>query len=303
MGMDETIVAKIDDLDLGDDKSPALLILRGKMTGTFFDLNAEELVAGRSQECDIWIEDNTISRKHFKIKMIKKNGETEFYVQDLGSTNGTFVNSTRVEYAKLTNGDKIQISKDTIIQFDWFDRDQRLSNERLYEMGTKDPVTESYNKSFFLQRISDEFSFAQRQNSPLSILIFDIDFFKVINDTYGHLAGDKALQVISIEVQKMIRSEDIFCRYGGEEFVIIMRNTNCQAAVNLAERIRLKIESVRIPYEDKEIKCTISLGVSTLENKNFRDYPALIAEADKFLYQSKGNGRNRVSAVCIPKLS
>lgn len=302
MGVDETIVSKIDELRLTDEKNPALMILRGKNIGKFYDLQGDELVAGRSQDCDIWIEDNTISRKHFKIKTVRKDGVAEYFIQDLNSTNGTFVNSSRTEYQKLNPGDKIQISKDTIIQFDLFDSEQRLSTDRLYQMGTKDPVTESFNKSYFLQRISDEFSFAQRQNIPLTILMFDIDFFKMINDTYGHLAGDKVLQNISQTVQGMIRNEDIFCRYGGEEFVIIMRNTPCQAAVNLAERIRLKVEAVRVGYEGKEIKCTISIGVSTLQNKNFRDYPALIAEADRFLYQSKGNGRNRVSAVCVPQL-
>jgi diguanylate cyclase (GGDEF)-like protein len=298
VSMDETIVASIDSLKDGTEMEPYLIIVQGKDIGKLYNLSEDELIAGRSQDCGIWIEDNTISRKHFKIK---KNGN-EYTIQDLNSTNGTYVNNKRIKSVVLGPSDKIQISKDTIMQFDYFDEDRKVSEEKRYEMGVIDPVTNTYNKSYFLKRVSDEFSFCVRQNLPMSILMFDIDFFKMINDNYGHLAGDKVLQDICTVVSGIIRNDDVFCRYGGEEFVIIMRNTECQDAVNLAERIRLKIQENEIQYEDEVIKCTISLGVSTVIDKNFRDYVALIADADKFLYQSKGNGRNCVSAVCIPTI-
>ena len=153
-----------------------------------------------------------------------------------------------------------------------------------------------------MQRISDEYSFCERQNLPLTIVMFDIDYFKMINDNYGHLAGDQVLKEICAQVSTMIRKEDVFCRYGGEEFVIIMRNAACQHAVNLAERIRRKIESSPISYEGDKIKVTVSLGVSTFIDKNFKDYVALISDADKYLYESKGSGRNKVSACCLPQI-
>jgi len=297
MSMDETMVVSLDDLKTSSDTEPYLIIVAGKNIGKLYNLSDHtEFIAGRSQECEIWIEDQTISRKHFKI--IKNDNVYE--VQDLKSTNGTYVNSKRVNSTVLKAGDKIQISKDTIIQFDYFDENRKISEQKRYEMGVKDPITGTYNKSFFLQRINEEFSFCYRQNLPLSILMLDIDFFKIINDNYGHLAGDKVLQEIGVLVSHMIRGDDVFCRYGGEEFVIIMRNTSCQDAVNLAERIRKKMEEHEVQYDDQTLKVTISIGVATSIDRNFRDYVALIADADKYLYQSKGGGRNRVSAVCMP---
>ena len=299
MTMDETIVTSIQNLAEDSNKEPYLIVVAGTNIGKLYNLSADELVAGRSPDSSIWIEDNTISRKHFKIK---KQGAS-CQIQDLNSTNGTFVNNRRITTSTLSAGDKIQISKDTIIQFDYFDENRKISEQKRYEMGVKDPVTNTFNKSYFLQRISDEFSFSSRQNLPLSILMFDIDYFKLINDKHGHLAGDKVLQELCAAVAKMIRNDDVFCRYGGEEFVIIMRNTACQPAVNLAERIRKKIEECEILYEGNMIKATISIGVATSIDRNFRDYVALIAESDKYLYKSKGFGRNRVTAVCIPEIT
>jgi len=166
----------------------------------------------------------------------------------------------------------------------------------------KDPVTNTYNKSYFLQRITEEFSFCQRQNLPLSVIMFDIDHFKLINDTYGHLAGDQCLQEVCELISKVIRQDDVFCRYGGEEFVIIMRNTEGQAAVNLAERVRQKIETTPVFFDGQNIRVTVSSGVATAQNENYRDYMAFMADADRHLYRSKGSGRNRVSGACAPNL-
>lgn len=296
--MDETIVSSIENLDTSD-ATACLLIIAGQHIGKLYPLEKKaNITVGRSGDCDIWIEDNTISRRHFEIE--QRDGG--YFVKDLKSTNGTFINNRRIETAQLNPGDKIQISRDTIIQFDFFDEDKKLSEQKRYEMGVKDPFTGAYNKSFFLQRINDEFSFSFRQDIPLSIILFDIDHFKLINDSHGHLAGDQILQEVSQLVFDSIRKDDVFCRYGGEEFVVVMRNTPCQAAVNLSERLRQKVEGHDFFYENQKISVTISAGVSTLTNKNFRDYVALIAEADKYLYQSKGAGRNQISAICKPQV-
>lgn len=296
MSMDETIISSLEDIQQEQETEPYLIIVAGSSIGKLYHLHASELVAGRSANCDIWIEDNTISRKHFRIK---KTG-TVYSIQDLNSTNGTFVNNKRIKTAELKAGDKIQISKDTIIGFDFFDEDRKISEQKRYEMGVIDPVTNTYNKSFLLQRLSDEFAFSHRQNQPLSLLMIDIDYFKMINDNYGHLAGDKVLRDVCASIKKTIRSDDVFCRYGGEEFVIIMRNTDCQAAVNLAERIRKKVEGLEIQYEDQSVRVTISCGVSSLKDKNFSDYVGMLSEVDNYLYKAKGAGRNQVQAICCP---
>lgn len=297
--MDETIVTNIKSLPEDDTLEPYLMIISGPNLGKLYNLEGDELVAGRSQECQIWIEDSGISRRHFRI--LRKDGVCT--IIDLDSTNGTYVNNKRITSASLVKGDKIQISKDTIIQFDFFDETRRISEQRRYEMGVKDPATNTYNKSYFLQRFNEEFSFASRQGLPLSLLMFDIDHFKLINDTYGHLAGDQVLQEVCEMIAAMIRQDDVFCRYGGEEFVIIMRNTICQDAVNLAERIRIKVASTPVTFDGQSIKVTVSLGVASLDQQNYRDYIALVADADRYLYRSKGSGRNRVTAACEPNLA
>lgn len=300
MSIDEkTIISKINTGLEGDQsKEPYLIIIAGSDIGKLYRLPSDELIAGRSPDCDIWIEDSTISRKHFKIRKTNKG----YMIEDLNSTNGTFLNNKRIQSAVLTESDKIQISKDTIMQFDFFDEGRKISEQKRYEMGVKDAVTGTFNKSYFLQRINDEFSFCERQNLPLTVVMFDIDYFKMINDSHGHLAGDQVLKEICSIVSTMIRKEDVFCRYGGEEFVIVMRNAECQHAVNLAERIRRKIEGTPVVYEGQKINVTISLGVSTFVDQNFKDYVALISDADKYLYKSKGNGRNKVSACCLPQI-
>lgn len=300
---DQTVILDKDAIKTETETEPYLLMVAGLHVGKLYNLTEKvEFIGGRSPDCGIWIEDDTISRKHFKITRVKLN---QYEIQDLNSTNGTYVNGKKIKAMQpiaLTAGDKIQISKSTVIQFDFFDENRKLSEQKRYDMGVKDAVTGTFNKSYFLQRMNDEFSFSYRQNMPLSVLMLDIDFFKMINDTHGHLAGDQVLREIGHEVSRIIRADDVFCRYGGEEFVIIMRNTECQAAVNLAERIRRQIEQHEIDFDGQKIKVTISLGVSTLVYRNFKDYPALIADADKYLYKSKGAGRNKVSAACLPTI-
>ncbi|MBU0505177.1 MAG: GGDEF domain-containing protein [bacterium] len=296
--MDETIIASIDDLSIGPkSKEPYLIVVAGTQIGKIYSIDEGELIGGRSADCDIWIEDSTISRKHFRIR----RQESACVIQDLNSTNGTFVNNRRIKKpVSLEASDKIQISKDTIIQFDYFDENRKISEQKRYELGVIDPGTNAYNKSYFLQRVADEFSFSLRQNLPLSLLMIDIDFFKQINDTHGHLAGDQVLIDVSTTIKNMIRNEDVYCRYGGEEFVIIMRNTHNQDAVNLADRIRQKIEKTIINYDDQEIKVTISLGAATSFESNYRDYVSMIRDADNYLYEAKGSGRNCVKAACSP---
>lgn len=294
---DETIVQRIQDLEIDTNTEPYLIVIAGTNIGKLYDLKGKDFIAGRSPDNTIWIEDNTISRKHFRIT--NENGL--YTIIDLNSTNGTFINNKRVSTTTLRPGDKIRISKDTIMQFDYYDEQRKVNELKRYEMGVMDPVTNTYNKTYLLQRIKEEFSFSRRQKLPLSVVMFDVDHFKVINDTYGHLAGDQVLQEISARVMAMIRKDDVFCRYGGEEFLLIMRNTDNQAAVNLAERIRRLVEESPADFDGQKIKITVSLGVATLTDK-IRDYVALIAESDKYLFKSKGSGRNCVSALNPPNL-
>lgn len=287
---DETIVSSIEGLEKGEERTPCLTFIHGPRLGQLFALEKKEIVIGRSPDCDLWIEDSAISRKHFKILVQGQN----IRIKDLGSTNGTYVNGDYIEESVLNDGDKIQISRETILEFNYLDESSRLSEKKRFEMGVIDPVTNIYNKRYFLDRIKEEFTFAKRKKRNLSIIMFDLDHFKELNDTHGHLAGDLVLQKLCAEVSKAIRSDDIFARYGGEEFVVVMRDTDIRHALELAERIRLLTSKLVIPWEDEKIKLTISCGVAT-SNDNINDFLDLVAEADKHLYESKNAGRNRVT--------
>ncbi len=296
MGGDETVITTIKVLE-DEDKRPYLTFIWGPRMGELVGLEKPVTIVGRMPECDLWIEDSAISRKHFSVEL---QGSKAF-LKDLGSTNGTLVNGEKVIQHPLSDGDKIQISKDTILEFTYLDETRRMSEKMRYEMGVMDPVTNTYNKRFFLGRIREEFSFSKRAKRDLSLIIFDLDHFKIVNDKYGHLAGDFVLQKIGSVVLKTIRTHDILARYGGEEFVVLMRDTTCQNAVNLAERLRKVIEETEFIYENQRLPISISCGIATLDETQ-TDHRSLIGDADRVLYQAKEEGRNRVKGPCDSKI-
>lgn len=167
------------------------------------------------------------------------------------------------------------------------------ANAKLQELVTKDALTGIYNRYYFQHYLTQEVARASRHNYSLSIILFDIDYFKKINDTYGHQAGDEVLISLSQAILKRLRMEDIFARIGGEEFIIILSHIDGERAKCLAEEIRALVASLCIETQTYEIRCTISLGVSSL-GKRINSFESLFADADSKLYQAKELGRNRV---------
>ena len=155
-----------------------------------------------------------------------------------------------------------------------------------------DPLTGACNRAAYENAIKRELSLARRQRSPFSLIIFDIDRFKAINDEYGHLVGDDVLKALTDCAQQTIRSSDMLFRYGGEEFVVLLNNTSDRGASLLAERLRKAVEKLTWRANGKLIEPTISLGVATLKNRESGEH--LLMRADTALYQAKGNGRNQV---------
>lgn len=291
MANDETIITSFDSLDLGsEEKRPFISFIKGPRLGEIVPLDKSEMLVGRSQDCDLWVADNAISRHHFRL-FIEKN---QVVLEDLGSTNGTYVNGKQQARVQLNDGDRIQISKNTIMELAYLDESRSLSEKKVYEMGVKDAVTGIYNRRFFLDRLNEEFSFIRRRDGRLSLIMFDIDFFKKINDGHGHLAGDQVLKILGEEITKAIRQDDVYARYGGEEFAIIMRDTPIQSAMEMAERIRLLVQGLKVQFAGQIIPVTISSGVSSYHDQ-MQEPSELIAAADKCLYQSKQSGRNRVT--------
>lgn len=170
-----------------------------------------------------------------------------------------------------------------------------IENARLYRLSITDSLTKAYNRQYLFQRLPAEVERARRYGEPLSVLLFDVDHFKKLNDRYGHLAGDFVLKEIVRIGQTMIREVDALVRYGGEEFLLILPNTGEAGAAEVAERLRATVEKTEFLFSDQKLKITLSAGVAQFQSASQTD-EALLRAADERLYQAKTGGRNRVVA-------
>jgi diguanylate cyclase (GGDEF)-like protein len=164
----------------------------------------------------------------------------------------------------------------------------------MYDAALRDALTKAYNRKYFLDRLETELAFARRHTSPLSLLMIDLDHFKRVNDTYGHLAGDFVLANFAKVALSALRAEDVFARYGGEEFGLLCRGVQLGNGGLLGERVRAIVEQSPFDYEGRRIPVTISVGVAAYPEINAETGLQLIAAADEALYQAKRTGRNRV---------
>ncbi|MGA0163456.1 MAG: diguanylate cyclase [Bdellovibrionota bacterium] len=292
---DQTLVRSIsaqNPLEL--EHTPSLLMISGAQLGRSFPLIRDEFLIGRALTCDLPIEDDLVSRHHCKI--IKKPTGVELI--DLKSTNGTLVNGKRIEGTRLlAEGDQIQVGTSTILKFAMQAEVEANFFGQLFDAATRDFLTNTYNKKFFIERLRDEFSFAQRHQRNLSILVIDIDHFKKVNDTHGHLAGDIALKKVAHHLLTHTRKDDVVSRFGGEEFVVLMRDVSIEQARHLAEQLRNGISEIEMKGDKQSFKVTVSVGVANLNAENssqFARFESLIASADEKLYEAKNSGRNRV---------
>ena len=165
--------------------------------------------------------------------------------------------------------------------------------EELAQMSRIDGLTQVYNRRHWQESLEQEFAKAKRHSKSLSLVMLDLDYFKLLNDNYGHQCGDMVLIEVSKLIGSLLRVEDIFGRYGGEEFAIILPETDLSGAIELAERICSAVAKKSLEYNGEEINVTISLGVAQLGNKE-ASYEGLISQADSALYQAKAEGRNKV---------
>ena len=273
-----------------------LIEIYGDNKGRKIILDKDEITIGRGISNEIVIDSNSVSRNHAIIyKKQTYDNFTKVYIKDLNSTNGTYVKDRQVppnRGVELTDGVTIKVGS-TIYKFLTGNDLEANYFEEIYRLTIIDGLTEIYNKRAFLETLEREFNRSQRYNRPLSLIIFDIDHFKHVNDNYGHLTGDYVLKHMSKIIKNSVRSEEFLARYGGEEFTIIMPESTRMAAINLGEKIRALVESSTFHFEGKIIPITISVGVSTLTPSIFTPME-LISIADKKLYQAKATGRNRV---------
>ncbi|CAK0768938.1 GGDEF domain-containing protein [Gammaproteobacteria bacterium] len=270
-----------------------LVVLQGTGIGNKILLDKDEISVGRAKEMDLCLTQGGVSRMH---AMIRRVDDQRFLIADNNSTNGTLVNSVRVKEHVLNDQDIIVIGSNTL-KFISSDSQEQAYHEELYRQSHMDRALQVYNKQYFLNRLDEEIVRCRRYGGELSLILFDADHFKRLNDTYGHLAGDAALMHLVEIIKKRIRDSDILCRYGGEEFTVIMPHTGQQQAFVLAEHIRMRVAKTPLDHSGETIDITISIGISSYFFDGTRPCTRelLISQADQALYQSKNSGRNKAT--------
>ncbi len=259
------------------------------LLGKRFVLDKNTTRVGRGTDNHIVLEGDSVSRRHAHFER-KASG---WMIVDDGSTNGTYLNEEQIPHeATLTNSDRVKIGP-TILKFLSGADAEAKYHEEIYRMTIVDGLTQIHNKRYLHEALEREVLRARRHRRDLCVLMFDIDYFKRINDRFGHLAGDFVLRELARLVQERIRRDEVFARYGGEEFAIILPETPLEGAAALAENLRSKVAGHEFVFQGERIPTTISIGCAQLGAQDAAT--DLIQRADEKLYEAKRGGRNRVS--------
>jgi diguanylate cyclase (GGDEF)-like protein len=294
IGIDQETINR--EIQKAKESPDCFVIIRGNPTSHRFFLDKDEMTIGRDPSAEISISDQLISRKHAKVT--RKDGTVS--IEDLKSSNGTVINGSKLEANSprvLAKEDMIKLGN-TILKFLPAGHIEIVYYGNLNQAANTDPMTKCFNKGYFLEAIEAEVKRARALSSPLTLIFFDLDHFKKVNDTYGHDAGDFVLKEFTTLVRNsgLYKQKDIFARYGGEEFCLLMPGVTSSEAAKIAEEIRGKIHLHEFNYEGKRIPVTTSLGVSELKSDT-ESANELIKSSDKALYTSKESGRNRVTVA------
>ena len=283
-----TVISKISEGAVS--RAAAMVVIHGEELGRKYDLESDEMLIGRSSKADVQVDQDSVSRHHAKVRV----DGTRITVEDMGSTNGTLVNDEHIEDThRLRNGDLVKIGR-TIFKFIASNNIEAAYHDEIYRMTTVDGLTQVFNRRYFEDAIERELSRSRRYTRPLSLVLLDIDHFKKINDTYGHLAGDAVLKEVALTVRSRTRREDVFARFGGEEFALLLPEVDHKGAALLAEKARKLIERHTFVFDGEDIAVTMSGGVATVQKKN-ESPNDLIRRADEKLYEAKSSGRNRIA--------
>jgi len=268
---------------------PALIVIQGEMLGRVFRLKNGRSVIGRHPSCDVQVQQRTVSGFHAEIQRT----DSVCLLEDLKSSNGTVLNKEKISQAtRLKAGDLVRIGS-SVFRYVESHLETDFS-ENLHQKVTRDALTGVHNKAYLLQALQSSLEIA-KTGYKLSVIIFDLDHFKKINDTYGHVAGDYVLkECCRILVDSVLRAEDILGRFGGEEFVVVLPDSEMAVAKQIAERIRKTIQAHPFEFQGTPIPVTTSLGVVEWRAE-LGTVDALIEAADQRLYVSKRSGRNRVT--------
>lgn len=257
--------------------------------GRRHDLTEKAVTIGRSPDSTIVVESETVSRSHARIE----RRDREFVLVDCGSVNGTYLGDEPVGEHALRSGNLIKIGP-CILKYLAAGDIEAAFHEEIYRLTITDGLTGIANRRAFEERIKVEVYRALRYARPLSLVMFDLDHFKKVNDTYGHMAGDHVLKTVASAVSSRIREYDAFARYGGEEFALLLPETSKAGAGQVAEEIRASVANTQFIFEDRVIPVTVSMGVAEVVPE-FRTHHELVKAADVRLYGAKRDGRNKVA--------
>jgi two-component system cell cycle response regulator len=266
-----------------------LIRLSGPRSGEHLLLLDPLLRLGRDESCQFVLDELGVSRHHATLIRTSEGWD----LLDEGSTNGTFVNDHSIERISLKDGDRIELGPNCGLSFGRAAREQVDMAQKLYQSAKLDALTLVFNRATFFERLQQEMAFSQRQGTPFGLLLFDIDHFKSVNDTHGHPAGDAVLRQVAERAREFLRLEDTLGRYGGEEFIILLRNTSLENAGIAGERLRASIAGSLFEIAEQQlIPVTISLGVAQWRPGTTQEQ--LLQNADQALYRAKKSGRNQV---------
>jgi two-component system, cell cycle response regulator len=262
----------------------------GPNIGKRFPLQGSEVEIGRGGDCDIQVDRDSISRRHARMY---RSGES-WFIEDLQSTNGSYVNDVPVTKSPLRDGDFVKIGS-AIFKFLMGTGVEASYYEEIYKLTIMDALTGAHNKRYFLEFLEREIARCARHHRPLSLLLFDIDHFKAINDKQSLITGDYVLRELSRRLLSRVRREELLARYGGEKFAVVLPETDLMDARTFAEKLRQLVAEQPFEYEGYTATATISVGVACVEGEDI-DVPTFIKNADENLYRAKREGRNRVVA-------
>jgi two-component system cell cycle response regulator len=295
--MDNDSASGWQDRTLDDDKpirdtpetSLYLLVIHGEETGRRFRLKpGDEITIGRSEDALIVLHDNRVSSLHCTVTR-EPGGVT---VEDHNSRNGTFIDGERVDRTPLRLGAQLRIGR-TVMRLEMKSDEEIAREEELFKAATTDPLTRIPNRRWFTERALEEIEFCRRHNRALCVMMLDVDHFKKINDSHGHQVGDLVLSTLAGVLHEQKRAEDLLCRFGGEEFILLLRETTLDKAVIFCERLRVVVETHPFCWGELKVPVTVSIGVSALIPESTLEQ--LIQKADEALYSAKQQGRNRVA--------
>lgn len=266
--------------------SAMLIVLVGGRRGERAVLGDKKFVLGRGSAADLIIDSDAVSRAH---AYVEKRGSSYFLV-DNDSTNGSYVNYKRVRETELVDGDQVQIGH-AMLKYLSGDNIETAYHEEFRRLARRDALTGALNRTTYEEEVRVALGGAERRSTEVSLILFDLDHFKQLNDTHGHTAGDLALSFVGETIVKQTAEPHLFARVGGEEFAVLFFG-GIDGALEEAERIRQTIEALRIEYDGKILPVTASVGVA--QHESGKTASELYDRADARLYEAKKAGRNRV---------